>query len=89
MRGRQPYARFLLTYRLDTPDGPGTEGPGRGWVVRVPEADEPALAEEPALIWFTSLSDVGDVIKALLDERTLAAAGKRSKTDERLLSGIT
>lgn len=78
MHGRQRYARFLLAYRMETPDGPGAEAPGRGWVVRVPEADEPVLAHEPAPVWFTALSDVGEVIRGLLDDHTPAAAGKRS-----------
>lgn len=78
MKGRQRYARFLLAYRLEASDGPGNEAPGRGWVVRVPEEDEPALAQELAPVWFTALSDVGEVIRRLLDERTPAAAGKRS-----------
>ena len=78
MHGRQRYTRFLLAYRLETPDGPGAEARGRGWVVRVPETDEPALAQALAPVWFTALSDVGGVIRGLLDERTPAAPGKRS-----------
>ena len=78
MHGRQRYARFLLAYMLETPDGPGAEALGRGWVVKVPEENEPALAHEMAPVWFSTLSEVGEVIRRLLDERTPADAGKRS-----------
>lgn len=77
MRHPERYARFLLAYRLETSDNPGADAPGRGWVVRVPEADEPALADPPAARWFSELAEVGGVIRALLDDRRPAAAGNR------------
>ncbi len=65
---RATSARFILTYRREKPDVPTGDAEWRGWVARVPDADETRTTGEPNQKWFGSLAQLPEIIRGMLGE---------------------
>lgn len=63
---RNRSARFIFTYRQEKADGPMSPEEWRGWVARVPDAEQGGQGAAPTQKWFRSLEELPGILRSML-----------------------